>query len=194
MAFQYLTGGSVDLFNLIFNQVLKVSPTILYKYTVIQDQVLHFILLPHVILFLFLFGFGQAVIPEHKGLRYLVMVVTYIFIIMQGWYGTFLIPLLEGWFTITLVFGLFLFFATRILHPATAQKIGMAAASLAKDAGKEIGKDKQIEKLADELEHITREIENYKQHEKQNPGAARIVAQLMERRYRIERKIKELEK
>jgi len=193
MAFEYVgTGSSVNLFNLIFNQILKVSPSLLYKYTALPDQVLHFILLPHVILFIFLFGFGQMVISENKGLRYLVMIVTYIFVVMQGWYGTFLIPLLEGWFMITLVIGLFLFFMTKILHPATAQKLGMATAKMAKDAGKRMGKDKQIEKLSEELASVQQQMQRHYPHIGDNPGAAQVYAQLEQHEFELKRKIKEL--
>jgi len=194
MVFEFLSGGSLDLFNLIFNQILKVSPTLLYKYSTIQDQVLHLILLPHVILFIFLFGFGQAVIHEHKGLKYLVMLVSYIFIVMQGWYGTFLIPLLEGWFMITLAVGLFLFFMTIIIHPATAQKLGNVGAGIARNIGKEMGKEKQTQKLAEELEHIEREIiRNEELVREGHQGAAQVVASLKQRKWAIERKIKDLE-
>lgn len=194
MAFEYLgTNGSVNLFNLIFNQILKVSPSLLYKYTDLPNQVLHFILLPHIILFIFLFGFGYMVISENKGFRYLVMIVTYIFVIMQGWYGTFLIPLLEGWFMITLVIGLFLFFMTKILHPATAQKLGMATAKAAGDIGKRMGKDKQVEKLAQELSNVEKQMRTHQPHIGDNPGAAQVYAQLEQRKFEIERKIKELE-
>ncbi len=194
MAFEYLGGGSsVNLFNLIFNQILKISPSLLYKYTALPDQVLHFILLPTVILFIFLFGFGQAVIPENKGLRYLVMIVTYIFIVTQGWYGTFLIPLLEGWFTITLVIGLFLFFITRVIHPSTAQKLGTAGAKIARDIGKNMGKDKQVESLAKELANVESQMRRHEPHIGDNPGAARVYAQLENRKFEIERKIKQLE-
>lgn len=191
MAFQYLSG-SLDLFNLIFTQILKISPTLLSRYTTLQDQVLHLIFLPTIILFIFLFGFGYMVIPENKGLRYLVMIVSYIFIIMQGWYGTFLVPLLEGWFMITLIIGLFLFFMTRILHPATAQKLGMAASALAKDVGKNMGKEKQIEKLAEELVSVQKQMQRHYPHIGDNPGAAQVYAQLEQREFELKRKIKEL--
>jgi len=191
MAFEYLSG-SVDLFNLIFNEILKIGPTLLYKYTTIQEQVFHLILLPHVILFLFLFGFGWAIIPENKGLRYLVMIVAYIFVVMQGWYGTFLVPLLEVWFWISLAFGLFLFFITRIIHPTTAQRLGGAAGKLARDLGKSMGKEKQIEKLEEELEYIRKEMREHKPHIEDNPGAAQVYAQLKQREFEIKKKIKQL--
>ncbi len=191
MAFEYL-GGSVDLFRLIFNEILKISPTLLYKYTTIQEQVFYLILLPHVILFLFLFGFGWAVIPENKGLRYLVMIVTYIFVVMQGWYGSFLVPLLEVWFWITLVFGLFLFFITRVIHPATAQKLGRAGGKLAREMGKRAGREKQIEVLEEELDHVKSQMRTHRGHIKDNPGAAQVYHMLEQRKFELERKIKKL--
>jgi hypothetical protein len=194
MAFTYLgSGGSINLFNLIFNQILKISPTLLYKYTTLQDQVFHLILLPHVILFIFLFGFGWGVIPENKGLRYLVMIVTYIYVVMQGWYGTFLVPLLEVWFWITLVFGIFIFFMFRLIHPSTAQRLGGAAAKTALDVGKRMGKDKQIERLAEELTSVQRQMRTHYPHIRDNPGAAQVYAQLEEHEFELKRKIKELE-
>lgn len=194
MAFEYLgTGGTVNLFNLIFNQILKISPSLLYKYTTLQDQVFNLILLPHVILFIFLLGFGWGVMPQNKGLRYLVMIVTYIFVVTQGWYGTFLVPLLQVWFWIMLATGLFLFFAFKIIHPATARKLGDAAAKAAMDAGKRMGKDKQIEKLSQELSNVERQMRTHQPHIGENPGAAQVYAQLEQRKFEIERKIKELE-
>lgn len=193
MAFQYLgTGGTVNLFNLIFNQILKISPSLLYKYATLQDQVLNLILLPHVILFIFLLGFGWGVIPQNKGLRYLVMIVTYIFVVTQGWYGTFLVPLLQIWFWIMLVTGLFLFFAFKIIHPATARKLGDAAAKAAMDAGKRMGKDKQVERLAEELTSVQRRMSEQQPHIQNNPGAAQVYAQLQQREFALKRKIKQL--
>jgi hypothetical protein len=193
MAFDYLSGGSIDLFRLIFQEILKISPTLLYKYTTVQEQVFKLILLPHVILFIFLFGFGMFVIPENKGLRYLVMIVAYIFVVIQGWYGTFLVPLLEVWFWLMLVFGLFLFFISRIIHPAAAKELGKAAGLVAQDIGKKMGKEKQIEKLAKELEHIEKQKQKYLPHIDDNPGAAQVYAQLEQREFEIKRKIEKLE-
>lgn len=192
MAFEYL-GGSVDLFRLIFEEILKISPTLLYKYTTIQNQVFFLILLPHVILFIFLFSFGWGIMPENKGLRYLVMIVAYIFVVIQGWYGSFLVPLLEVWFWIMLIFGLFLFFAIRIMHPFTAKRVGAAAGKLAEDLGKKMGREKQIEKLEKELQNIHRQKQKFLPHIDDNPGAAQAYATLEDREFKIKRKIDELE-
>jgi len=193
MAFEYLSGGTLDLFNLIFNEILKISPQLLYKYTTIQDQVFYLILLPHVILFLFLFGFGWGIIPENKGLRYLVMIVAYIFVVMQGWYGTFLVPLLEVWFWISLALGIFLFFIFRFLHPFTAKGLGKTAGTLAHDIGKRLGREKQIEKLEEELKDVKKEMRTHHPHIKDNPGAAQAYAMLEQRKHQLEREIKKLE-
>jgi len=194
MAFEFISGGSFDLFNLIFNQILKITPNLLNRYTNIPDQVLHLILLPHVILFLFLWGFGQAVSTENKGLRYLVMLVSYIFIVMQGWYGTFLVPLLEGWFMITLIIGLFLFFVTRIIHPATMGKLSNVSAKIAREAGKSFTKDKEIHRLAEELENIEKQIRyNQERARHGDTGASQVLGNLQNRKFEIERRIKDLE-
>lgn len=194
MVLGYASTGSVDLFRLIFEEILKVSPSLLYKYSTLQEQILNLILLPHVVLFLFLFGLGWAVIPENKGLRYLIMVVAYIFVVVQGWYGTFLIPLLQTWFWITLIVGLFLFFMSRILHPLTAKGLGATAGKLAHDIGKSAGREKQIERLEEELKQVKRDMREYKDLIKTNPGAAQVYAQLSGREFELKRKIKELEK
>jgi len=122
------------------------------------------------------------------------MIVTYIFVVTQGWYGSFLIPLLQTWFWIVLVFGLFLFFIFRIIHPFTARRVGSAAGKLARDVGKRMGNEKQIERLEEELKHIRKEMKEQKPHVKNNPGAAQVYAQLTRQEFEIKRRIKELRK
>ena len=194
MAFEYLSGGTLNLFNLIFNQIFKISPTLLYKFTTIQDQTFQLILLPHVVLFLFLFSFGCGIIPENRGLRYLVMIVSYIYIVMQGWYGSLIVPITLAWFPLLLIGGLFLFFIFRIMHPVTAQKLGTAGALVAKDMGKRMGKDKQIERLEEEVRHLDEEMNRYRGHIGSDSGAAEAYRQLDKRKFALERKIKDLEK
>jgi hypothetical protein len=191
MAFQYLSS-SLDLFNLIFNQILKISPTLLSNKT-LQEQVFQLILLPHVVLFLFLFSFGWGIIPENKGLRYLVMIISYIYIVMQGWYGSLVVPISLIWFPFLLIGGIILFFLFRVIHPITAQKLGEAGAMVAKDVGKRMGKDKQIEKLAEELSSVQRRMAEQRPHIENNPGAAQVYAQLEQREFALKRKIKQLE-
>ncbi|OGI12413.1 hypothetical protein A3K64_01110 [Candidatus Micrarchaeota archaeon RBG_16_36_9] len=195
MAFNYLSGSS-DIFNIVFNQILKISPNLLSKYITIQEQTLQLILLPHLVLFLFLFSFGWGIIPNNRGLRYLVSVVSYIYIIMQGWYGSIIVPISIAWFPLLLIFGIFLFFAFKIIHPVTVKGLGEAGASIAKDFGKRIGKDKEVERLYRELEHIEEQIGRQNTILKDAPsnsGAATAVQQLKNRKYEIKEKIRRLE-
>jgi len=157
--------ATLDLFTLIFQEILKISPNILYKYTTLQDQLFNLIFLPHVVLFLFLFGFGAMIVPhgapegKNKGLRYLVIATTYIFIVYQGWYGTFLIPLLQTWFTIVLIFGLVLFLTVKIIHPFTVRSVGsVAGTEIVKSVGKQLGKGKELEALQKERDDTRKQL------------------------------------
>lgn len=196
MAFDYLST-SVNLFNLIFTEILKISPSLLYKYTTIQDQVLNLILVPHVILFLFIYSFSVGIVGRitggHKGFSTLLGVVIYIYVIWTGWYGTFLIPLLNAWFIIALIFGLILFFITVIIHPAR----GPALVRLGAEAGKMLGgrmfeNEKKIKKLTDELERLDRIIrENEHAARQGNPGA---IQDLNNARYEYNKTLKKIER
>jgi len=156
--------GTVDLFNIIFQEILKIDWSLLSKYYTIQDQIIYLIFLPHVVLLLFLWGFGQMIVPPpggNKGLRYLIIAAAYIFIVYQGWYGTFLVPLLQTWFTYMLIFGLFLFFVTKFFHPLTARNLGRTVGTkLGASVGKQIGKGKAIEALEKEKDHIRKKIQD----------------------------------
>lgn len=150
---------TIDLFRIVFEEFLKISPDLVSKYSTIQDQLIYLLLIPHLILLLFLFGFGYMIIVEHKGLRLLTTIVAYIFIIYSGWYGSFLVPLTITWFTIMLIFAFFLFFISKIFHPLQAQKLGHAIGpQIGASIGKALGKGKEIEKLEDELKYVTTQI------------------------------------
>lgn len=133
--------ATVDLFTLIFEEILKIAPNILYKYGLLQDQVLYLIFIPHVVLFLFIQAFGMGIVPpkkdktENKGLRYLVMITAYIFIIYQGWYGSILVSLMQTWFEIILIFGLVVFFLAKIFPPWQIKQVGDAAGNLGAAVG-----------------------------------------------------------
>lgn len=165
MAFQ------ISLFQIIFEQYLKISPDLISKYATIQDQLLYLVLIPHVILFLFLFGFGLMLIKEHRGLRLLLLIASYIFIIWGGWYGSFFIPLTIGWFYIMLIFGFFLFFISKILHPFTAKNIGAQVAKpLFDSVGYHlIGKEKEREALEEEIKMVIDQIRTL-EADLRNPG------------------------
>lgn len=203
MAFQYLSG-SVNLFNLIFTQILKISPSLISKYANIQDQVLNLILIPHVILFLFIYAFSIGIVARitggHKGFSTLVGIISYIYIVWNGWYGTFLIPLLNAWFMIALIFGLILFLVTVIVHPARGAALTKLGGEAGKMAGKKIGetinKDKKLEILYREKEHEEEQIrrcENELRNGPTNSGAATELSHHRDRLHEIENEIRKSE-
>lgn len=157
--------ATIDLFQLVFQTILKISPNLLYKYTTIQDQILNLIFFPHVVLFLFILGFGDFLVPEgrtsgkNKGMRYLVMGAAYIFIVYQGWYGTILIPIMQTWFSLMLVSGLIFFFLVRIISPKQADTLGTGIATYAgAKVGKQMAKPKALKKLRDELDATKKQL------------------------------------
>ncbi len=166
---------TIDLFRIIFEEFLKISPDLISKYATIQDQLLYLVLVPHLILFLFLYGFGIMLIHEHAGLRFLLLITSYIFVVWGGWYGSFFIPLTIGWFYIMLIFGLFLFFISKILHPFTAKNIGAQVAKpLAESIGHHlIGKEKEREALEEEIKVTDDQIKTLKA-ELARPGISPI--------------------
>jgi len=183
----------IDLFTLIFEEILKISPQLMYKYQTIPEQLLHLIFLPHVILFLFLFGFGWMLAAEHRGFRYLLALAGYLFVITQGWYGTFLIPLLETWFTIMLIFGLFLFFGSKILHPITARKIGREVAGVAgKAVGKRLARQKEIDRLEDKLKFVKKRIRDLEGRRRGNPAIEYQYEEYQKKKNELKRKIDDL--
>jgi hypothetical protein len=151
-----------DLISLLFTQILKIDPSTLYRYTNVQDQLLYLLLIPHVILFLFLYAFSfgtvRRIVGEHKGFSYLLGISSYIYIIYAGWYGK-LVLLFLNWMVIALGLAVFVFFFSIILSPAATP----AALKFAKEAGKEtlgksIAKNKEKEAIEEEVKALNAEI------------------------------------
>lgn len=154
---------AVDLFNLIFIEILKISPTLLSKYYTLPDQILYLFLLPHVLLFLFLysfsFGFVGRFVGGHKGMSMLLGAVSYIFIVYEGWYGTFLVPIFTTWFTVALAFALILFTITIVINPARGPALTKMSGQIATGLGKRtIAKSKELEKLSKDYDEVRKLI------------------------------------
>lgn len=126
---------TIDILDLLFNQLLRINPSIISKYTTPQQQLLNLFLIPHIILFLFIYGFAWAIIPTHKGLRYLASIGAYLSIVLMGspysYYGM-LLPIFLIWWQIALFVGLFFFIWSRIVHPARTREIF----NIGRDVGK----------------------------------------------------------
>jgi len=152
---------ATNIIDLLFTEILKIDPSTLSKYTTLSDQTLYLFLIPHVILFLFLYAFSfgivQRVVGQHKGFSYLVGIVSYIYVVYAGWYGKLVVWFL-GWMYIALGLALFLFFASIIFHPAATtagmKMMGEVGKSLAKGRAKE--QEKRV--LEEELDSIKKQI------------------------------------
>jgi len=161
MAFEYL-GGSTDLFNLIFREVLKISPTLLYKYTTLQDQIIYLLLIPMLILFLFVYAFSRQIVlritGEHKGFQYLVSIIVFIYLVYSGIFGSTLVPIFTTWLNIAIALSLIVFIISVVIHPAR----GPALTRLGRETGKKLfAKSKKIEALERELDVINKKIRRY---------------------------------
>ena len=149
---------AVDLLTILFEQVLRISPALISQYSTIQDKLLYLVLIPHVVLLIFIIGFGRGFVGrfvEHRGLQWLVTIVLYIYFIWGGWYGSFMIPLFTTFFSIALMVGLAIFFMYFVFHPARAPAVG----HLMKEAGKLLVK-KGVEpgEIQREIDRIDRQI------------------------------------
>ena len=107
----------VDILQMIF-ELLQLTPELIYKYSAVQDQILWLLFVPHIILFLFLFSFGYWMAAEHHGLRYLVTIAGYVVIVMTGWYGSIIVPIVDAFFLIMLGSAFVFFIISRVFHPA----------------------------------------------------------------------------
>ena len=163
---------AIDLIELLFTEILKIDPLTMSKYTTLSDQAVYLFLIPHVILFLFLYAFSfgivQRVAGPHKGFSYLVGIVSYIYIVYAGWYAKLLVWFL-GWLYIALGMAVFLFLVSIVFHPsATAAGMKMVG-----EVGKKIAqgsaKDKEKRAIEEEVDSVKKQIAAISS-ELSNPG------------------------
>jgi len=133
---------TTDFARLVFEEILQINPTLLVNYPIVQDQVVYLLFIPHIILFLFLFGFALA-ITSHRGLQYLVGLGSYVYIVYSGLYGKTLVGIFLPFWQLLIFLGLFFFIGSRIVHPSRVREIfelGKGVASKATEKRKQIKK------------------------------------------------------
>ena len=155
--------ATLDLYRIIFEEILRISPTLLSdpKYYALQDKLIYLILIPHVILFLFIWLFGYWLVGSgHKGIRYLITAIAYIYFVWAGWYGTWVTPLILGWFPLILISFFLFFIFTKIFPP-----LNVLGASRAISGGieKATHKKKQRKRLDDQIDLINKKIRRLEQ-------------------------------
>lgn len=187
---------------LIFETLLKIDPNTIAQYTTIQDQIIFLLLIPHIILFLFIYAFSASVVGRvvgaHRGLRNLIGVAAYVFIVSAGWYGGILIPLFITWFQILLVIAFVVFFISIIFHPARIGPLTDLAGKLGVGESKE-EKEREytIQELKSELNAAKSELAIVsstfnRESAKSNPDSKMLQYYKMEAS-QLERKISRLE-
>lgn len=186
----------VTIFDLIFKDILQISPTIISKYPALQDQILYLIFIPHVLLLLFVYalsiGIVGRIVKEHRGLRYLVGLAAYAFIILGGWYGSFLIPLFVNFFMIGVILALIVFFVSIIVHPARGPSIFKFFGLIGGYAGKRRTESKKEDTLRKRLEVIDDQLTDLQATADPNNQWVQFrMSQLKEEKKTIEKELEE---
>ncbi len=151
--------AEIQLFQLIFEQFLKVDPSILSQYVTVQDQLLYIILIPHVILLLFLWNFGAWISRGSARFNMLISLVGYIYIIASGLYGTFFIPIIVNFFALMIILSFGFFILTYIIHPARGPALFRLTGELGKEIGeKTVGKSKRKKEISRQIDDINAQI------------------------------------
>lgn len=188
----------VDIFTLIFQEILQISPRLISQYSTLQDQLLYLILVPHVVLFLFIIAFSRGivsrVIGDHPGFNYLFSITAYLVIVLAGWYGTFLVPLLITWFYIGLILAFILFGITLVINPSRTEPIMKFFEQTGKLAGKgsaEAQEREFLEKEIAKIDHQLRDARNKLRriHDLESPAydyASMKVLELEEKKSELE--------
>jgi hypothetical protein len=152
---------ATNLIDLLFTEILKIDPSTMSKYATLSDQTLYLFLIPHVILFLFLYAFSfgivQRIVGPHKGFSYLVGIVSYVYVVYAGWYGKLVVWFL-GWIYIALGMALFLFFVSIIWHPAATSAGMKLMGEVGKSLAKGKAKEEQKKIIEEELDSVKKQI------------------------------------
>jgi len=152
-----------DIITFVLHDILKISTSLISKYPTVQDKLIYLILIPHIILFIFIYFFAKATIARilggHAALETALMFIVYLFLIYAGIYGTILIPIFISSFYLLLIVGLIFFVIGLFIHPARHEALGR----LALEAGKMVAKkSREEEDKAAVIEKINREINETK--------------------------------
>jgi hypothetical protein len=194
MAFQYLSS-STSIFNIVFNDILKISPALLSKYTSTSDQALYLILIPSVILLLFVWTFGYWITgSKARGIRTLISVIAYVYIVYSGFYGSFVAPVILAWFPITVVLYFIFFIMTKIFHPMNVVPASNVVSAVFKKA---TDKSKDIDSTERSIELLNKKISQLKAMQKEmenkNPPNDKAVAEIITKMTELEHHKMDLE-
>lgn len=157
---------ATDVYSIIFQEILQITPRLISQYSSVQDQLLYLILIPHLVLLLFLVAFSKGIVGRvlggaHPGFNYLFTIVGYIFVIVSGLYGSWLVPFMITWFYLGLIIAFGLFFLSIIFHPSRAA----AGIKMFTEGGKiigekTVGRGKKIRAYQDQIDDLQAQIDS----------------------------------
>jgi len=151
---------AIDIGSLIFETILKISPELMSRYSTVQDQLLYLLLIPMVIIVLFLWSFGYWVSGRaHAGIRIMVSMIAFIYIIWSGWYGSIIVPILLAWFPLMLGSMFIFFIMSHILPPLTANNATKVMKAMVNKAA---GKPFETRRLQEEIQMLEKSIKELK--------------------------------
>lgn len=154
-----MAAFSINLFQIIFTEFLKISPDLLSKYPTIQDQLLYLILIPHAVLLLFIFSFGYWFVGfAHKGIRLVISLVAYIYLVWAGWYGTLVVPIVNAFLPLLIISWFLLFMFSRVFHPLNLPGASGVIKGASDKIKSSIQKSKDREKAEKELSIVKSRI------------------------------------
>lgn len=157
MAFDYLSGTSFS--DIIFNNLLKLDPSLLYKYSTVTDQAFYLLLIPSVFILLFVWTFGHWFVGNsHNGLRIMISIIAYIYVVYSGWYGSFMVGLILAWFPIILISYFGFFIITKILHPSNVDGLNKVMDAGFKKISDANENNKKIEQTENNIELLNKKI------------------------------------
>lgn len=110
-----------DIVTFVLETILKIDYSTIGKYATVEDQLLYLVLIPHVVGLLFLFGLATTITAGHKGLRNLIGITGYIFLVLSGWYGT-MVPWIILYWQVLLITYFLVFFVSIFWHPSEGRE------------------------------------------------------------------------
>jgi hypothetical protein len=128
--------AAFNIIEFVLMDLLRISTDLLRDYSSTQEQLVYLILIPHAVMFLFIFifadGLSRMAVPgpdAHRGFKVLFGIIAYITLIFTGWYGTILLPIFIVWWKIVLISALVLFSLNAIMHSSMIAGLTRVAAS-----------------------------------------------------------------
>jgi hypothetical protein len=151
-----------DLITFVLHEILKIPLNLISNYPTVQDKLIYLILIPHIILFIFIYFFAKTTIARilgsHSAIETALMFVVYLFLIYSGIYGSFFIPIFVSAFYILIFLGALFFILNLFIPPARHEGIRRFAIEAAKMVAQKSKAESDREAAIEAIDGKMREI------------------------------------